>query len=121
VLDAVDDPARLPGLLRNLAKVNAGGLASAATVAWAVATTSTEVALAGFYLAVAAALNEEEDTAREVLDQARQLDPDQSTGWITELAELGRHQPAVLPLIAVLAAPPPSNPDPADRDAGAGT
>jgi hypothetical protein len=121
VLDAVDDPARFPDLLNSLAKANSGGLASAAVVAASVAATQTEVALAGFYLAVAAALNEDEDedTAREVMAQARQLDPGQSAGWISELAELGRHQPGVLSLIAVLAAPPPTDPDTADPDSGA--
>ena len=121
VLDAVEDPARFPDLLHELAKENSGGLAAAAMVAYLKATTHAETAVASFYLAIAAALNDDEDTAREVIAEARQLDRSQSDGWITQLAELGQHQPAVLRLIAVIVAPSTSSPDSdsSDNDSGA--
>ena len=74
-----------------------------------------DAATAGFYLAVAAAITGDDQTPA-LLAEARQLDPDQATAWITQLAGIGGQHPAVLPLIAALAAPP-ADPDGDDRTA----
>jgi hypothetical protein len=81
-------------------------VAPAAVVAWTVARTDEERATAGFYLAVAAALAADRDTATAYLAEARELDPTATTGWFTDLAIIGARHPDVLPLIPVLAAPP---------------
>jgi hypothetical protein len=65
-----------------------------------------EQAAAGlFYLAVAAACTGSPDDSAGTLDQARRLEPGQETAWIGELASIGQHHPAVLPLIPVLTQP----------------
>jgi hypothetical protein len=107
VLDALEDPGRFAEVLRSLAQgATPAAVAPAAVVAWTVARTDEERATAGFYLAVAAALAADRDTATAYLAEARALDPTATTGWFTDLAIIGARHPDVLPLIPVLAAPP---------------
>ena len=70
------------------------------------AATDTDAATALFYLASGIAIAGDQDQARDLITQARDLDPAQATGWVNQLADIGQHHPAVLPLIAALTAPP---------------
>jgi uncharacterized protein HemY len=74
-----------------------------ATIAVTAATHEGETAIAGLYLAVAAAIAGDQDRAIEVVRQALTWDPGSCSAWIARLAGLGAAQPSVLPLIAVLA------------------
>ena len=67
------------------------------------ATTEPEAALAAFYLAIAAIIIGEQDYASELISRALAWDPASASTWISRLAQLGAVQPAVLPLITVLA------------------
>ena len=106
MFDALDDPARFPELLDATARNTdraATLLQPLATIAVTAATHEGETAIAGLYLAVAAAIAGDHDRAIEVLRQALTWDPGSSSAWIARLAGLGAAQPSVLPLIAVLA------------------
>jgi hypothetical protein len=107
VLDALAEPARFPGLLQALAaRDDAAALAPVAVVAYTAAATDASAATAIFYLAVGTAFAGDQGQARDLITQARDLDPGQATGWVNQLADIGQHHPAVLPLIAALTAPP---------------
>jgi len=107
VLDALAEPALFPALLRSLAaRDDPAALAPAAAVAVTAATTDAGAATALFYLAAGTAIGGGQDRARDLITQARDLDPDQATGWVNQLAGIGQRRPAVLPLIGALTAPP---------------
>ncbi|MGI9003262.1 MAG: hypothetical protein ACR2GH_16660, partial [Pseudonocardia sp.] len=104
--DALDEPSHFPGLLDTAARDTdraADLLEPLATVALTAATSGPEAALAGLYLAVAAALTGDQDRAADIIGQALSWDPGSASGWVAQLARLGTTQPSVLPLIAVLA------------------
>jgi predicted RNase H-like HicB family nuclease len=117
VLDALAEPARFPGLLQTLAaRDDPAALAPAAVVAYTAAATDASAAAAIFYLAAGTAIAGDQDQARDLITQARDLDPDQATGWVNQLAGIGQHHPAVLLFIAALTAPPgpAANPSPGE-------
>ncbi len=118
-LDALEEPACFPTLLATLAARPApDALAPTALVAYTAATTPTQAAEACFFTAVAAAIADEGERASELLAQARTLDEAQSAAWIARLANLGKQHPAVLSLIAELAAPlDPAAASPAETEA----
>jgi tetratricopeptide (TPR) repeat protein len=104
--DALDHPSDFPGLLDQAARDTesvATALQPLATIALTAATTEPEAAVAGLYLAVAAAVAGDQDRATEFIGQALAWDPGSASTWIARLAQLGAAQPSVLPLITVLA------------------
>jgi len=106
VVEALIAPARFPSIMHDLAcRPDPVALGPAATVALTAASTTGKAAAAIFYLAVSVACAGSPDSATETLIQARRLDPDQAPAWIGELANIGQHHPAVLPLIPVLTQP----------------
>jgi hypothetical protein len=121
VLDALKAPARFASLLHDLAcRPDPAALGPAATVALTAATTEGQAGTGLFYLAVATAYKSSPDDAAEMLTQARRLDPSQATAWISELAAIGQHHPAVLPLITPLTQPiEPADPEPSGPADGA--
>ncbi|WBB91405.1 tetratricopeptide repeat protein [Verrucosispora sp. WMMC514] len=110
-LHALARPDRFPDLLNRLAhQPDSTALAPAAVLASTTASTASDAATAGFYLAVATATAGDLDQALTILTHARRLDPDQTVAWITRLADIGQHHPAVLPLIPPLTEPPADPP-----------
>src|SRR5262249_4303266 len=114
VLEALKTRASFAALLHDLAsRSTPAALGPAATAALTGASTAEQAAAALFYLAVAAARADDPGPAAETLAEARRLDPGQATAWIGELASIGQHHPAVLPLIALLTQPlEPAGPEP---------
>jgi hypothetical protein len=98
------------------ARDDPAALAPAAVVAYTAAATDASAAAAIFYLAAGTAIAGDQDQARDLITQARDLDPDQATGWVNQLAGIGQHHPAVLLFIAALTAPPgpAANPSPGE-------
>ena len=114
VLDALKAPAGFSALLHELAnRPDTAALGPAATAALTAASSAEQAAVALFHLAVTAAITGSPVSAAETLAQARRLDPGQEQTWIAELASLGQHHPAVLPLITALTRPvEPEGPEP---------
>jgi hypothetical protein len=114
--------ARFPGLLQAVAaRDDPAALPAAAVVAYTAAATDASAAAAIFYLAVGTAIAEDQDQARDLITQARDLDLDQATDWVNQIADIGQRHPAVLPLIAALTAPPGQATDPSLGEAADGT
>ena len=110
VFDALEDPTRFPALLVTLAeRPNPVMLAPAAVVAYTVAQTPSQAAEANFFMAVSAAvLGAEDGVTSKLLGDAQTLDPERSSAWIAQLAELAAQHQSLLPLIAQLSASPNS-------------
>jgi tetratricopeptide (TPR) repeat protein len=104
--DALDHSSGFPDLLDATARDTesvATVLQPLATIALTAATAEPEAAVAALYLAIAAAVAGDQDRATELVSQALAWDPGSASAWIVRLAQLGAVQPAVLPLITVLA------------------
>ncbi|MEV0731886.1 tetratricopeptide repeat protein, partial [Polymorphospora sp. NPDC050346] len=106
VLRAMARPDLFPALLDHFAaQDDAAALGPAAVLAHIVAATAVDAADAAFWIAVAIAIGGDIDEASVALAQARELDPNQASDWITKLARVGQRHPAVLPLIPPLTRP----------------
>ncbi|HWY90874.1 MAG TPA: tetratricopeptide repeat protein [Solirubrobacteraceae bacterium] len=106
VLDALEDPVRFPTLLAALARrPDPAALDAAATVAYTAARTPAQTAEAGFFMAAASAICEDDEARSLLLAHARELDPTQSASWIAQLTELGERHPSLLGMLAELTAP----------------
>lgn len=102
VFTAMDHPDQFPGLLTSIARqTEPTALEEIAVLAWRAARTVAEAANAAFHLAVAAAIDGD-DTAPDMLREARDMEPGQTSTWIVQLAEYGAIHPTVLPLIKTL-------------------
>ena len=117
VFETIENPARLPELLQELAERAATtALGPAAVVASTIATTRAEAATAWFYYALHLATIGEDDRARQFIQDAADLDPTSVNTWITRLATLAAANPAVLPLIQTLATHKTPNHDPNNHE-----
>ena len=105
--DALEDPARFPELLdttrpRTESTAEPGGAARRRSPS-PPRPPPTQAAIAGLYLAVAAAIAGEQEQAIQIIAQAFAWDPTNRSTWIVRLTGLAATQPSVLPLIAALA------------------
>ncbi|MGH3933617.1 MAG: AAA family ATPase [Pseudonocardiaceae bacterium] len=104
--DSLDHPNGFPELLDATARNTDSAatlLQPLATIALTAATTEPQAAVAGLYLAIAAAVAGDQDRATELISQALEWDPGSASTWIARLAQLAAVQPSVLFLITVLA------------------
>ncbi|MBK8075419.1 MAG: tetratricopeptide repeat protein [Kineosporiaceae bacterium] len=110
VLDALEEPTRFAPLLQSRAVTpDAVLLQPVAEVAWSYAVRTRDdrlEGLAGLYLATAAAITHDTDTALALLDEARELTPDQRDTWVGLLLDITAHHPTTLPLVQHLMTPP---------------
>jgi hypothetical protein len=108
MLNAIDNPDEFTNLLqRTAAAGHAATLAATATYRLSTANTSTAAASCLFFLAVAAILDQDPDTATQYVAAARNADTDARDTWIGLTAEIGAHQPGVWKLIEILTRPLP--------------
>ena len=119
ILEALTASGQIPRLLHELAiRTDIASAGPAALVAYTAATTPAEVATAVFYMAVAATTAGDHTQGRDLVRQARSVDPGQVSAWINELAEIGQYHHVVLHLIPELTTsavrPEQSAPQPED-------
>ncbi|CAL9442791.1 hypothetical protein SUDANB105_02267 [Streptomyces sp. enrichment culture] len=102
-LDALADWHRFPALLVALARdPDPSALGATAYLARLSATNADQAAMADFHQAVAAAIDDDPESASALLASAHALTPASAPAWINDLAEIARRHQAVLPLIPTL-------------------
>jgi hypothetical protein len=100
VFSALAHPDQLPDLLSAVAEGdNVGALGAAAMAAAGTAHIASDYATALFFAAVAAAVEGNQEGARQLASQAAETDPADQPHWIAQLAGIGSRYPAVLDLI----------------------
>jgi hypothetical protein len=106
LIDSLDNTDAFPRLLERTATTGRSAtLAETAKYGLVAATSHTDATICLFFLAVAAILDHDPDTATEYVAAARNADPD-ARDWIDLANQIGDYQPDALRLIPILTNPP---------------